>query len=181
MNDELISLFIDDELNLDDKMVFVETVHSDSVFTEETLGLLKQEKLLTTPISINRPMPPKFSFKRLWSFRLPFNALAAVLATAMIIMFIVWPETKCQNVTRMAKSERYFEPVEIASMLIRGATLPVIFSDRYRYWKYPVEFSPGENGYSYFLDWKMSTANSNTQFRKNLKLRTSEFANISLN
>ncbi len=46
MNDSLISLFIDDEMDLDEKVEFVETVHSSQVFTQETVDLLEQEKLL---------------------------------------------------------------------------------------------------------------------------------------
>ena len=38
MNDHLISLYIDDELDLDEKIVFVETVHHDHRFTDEALG-----------------------------------------------------------------------------------------------------------------------------------------------
>ncbi len=32
MNDQLISMYIDDELDLDDKIIFVETVHADRQF-----------------------------------------------------------------------------------------------------------------------------------------------------
>ena len=46
MNDYLISLFIDNEMDLDEKIEFVETVHSNHAFTPEAVDLLEQEKLL---------------------------------------------------------------------------------------------------------------------------------------
>ena len=44
MNDYLISLYIDDELDLDDKIDFVEIVHENKSFKEDALNLLRQEK-----------------------------------------------------------------------------------------------------------------------------------------
>lgn len=46
MKDYLISMFIDNELNLDEKIDFVQTVHGEKTFTDETIDLLEQEKLL---------------------------------------------------------------------------------------------------------------------------------------
>ena len=42
----LISQFIDDELSLDEKCEFVETVHASRGFKQETVDLINQEKLL---------------------------------------------------------------------------------------------------------------------------------------
>ena len=59
MNDHLISLYIDDELDLDEKIVFVETVHHDHRFTDEALALLRQEKRLRAELAEPpRPLPP---------------------------------------------------------------------------------------------------------------------------
>ena len=46
MKNYLISLFIDNELNLDEKIDFVENTHGDQVFKDDAIGLLRQEKLL---------------------------------------------------------------------------------------------------------------------------------------
>ena len=43
MKGNLISLFIDDELTIDGKVEFVETVHVDRSYKEEAVGLLRQE------------------------------------------------------------------------------------------------------------------------------------------
>ncbi len=167
MKDELISLFIDDELDLDEKTVFVETVHADPVFTKETLGLLKQEKLLATPLTVNRPMPRVFSFKRLWSFQIPFKALAAGLATAMIVMFVAWPETKAQKqLHRFVIFEPGVQQAEIAGSFSRWKPLPMKSSGRNGYWEVTIELSPGEYEYSYFLDGNKSVADPTAQFKE---------------
>jgi len=167
MKDELISLFIDDELDLDEKTVFVQTIHADPVFTEETLGLLKQERLLTTPISINRPMPRVFSFKRLRSFQFPFKALAAGLATAMMAMIVMWPETKPLKLShRFVIFEPGVERAEIAGSFSRWKPLPMKSSGPNGYWEVTVELSPGEYEYSYVLDGNKSVADPTVQFRE---------------
>ena len=167
MKEELISLFIDDELDLNKKTMFVETVHADPVFTEETLAFLEQEKLLTTPLTVNRPMPRTFSFKRLWSFQIPFKALAAGLATAMIVMLVMWPETKTQKLShRFVIFEPGVEQAEIAGSFSRWKPLPMKSSGRNGYWEVTIELSPGEYEYSYFLDGKKSVADPTAQFRE---------------
>ena len=49
MEDYLISAYIDNELDLDEKIDFVNTVHENKVFKDETVDLLHQEKMLRTP------------------------------------------------------------------------------------------------------------------------------------
>ena len=48
MSDQLISQFIDDELGLDEKIDFVNEVAASSSFKELAIGLLLQEKLLSS-------------------------------------------------------------------------------------------------------------------------------------
>ena len=50
MKDYLISMFIDNELNLDEKIDFVETVHNEQSLKNEAIALLKQEKMVRTEL-----------------------------------------------------------------------------------------------------------------------------------
>ena len=50
MDDNLISMYIDNELSLDDKIVFVETIHEDENFKDDTVNLLQQEKLIRSEV-----------------------------------------------------------------------------------------------------------------------------------
>lgn len=54
MKDHLISLFIDNELDLEEKIEFVEIVHNDTSFKDETVELLIQEKFLRTEMVAKR-------------------------------------------------------------------------------------------------------------------------------
>ena len=57
MNEALISLFIDNELDIDGKITFVETVHSDENFKFDTVDLLVQEKLIRSDVANFVPSP----------------------------------------------------------------------------------------------------------------------------
>ncbi len=64
MKDYLISQYIDNELDLDEKITFVETVHEDRWFTDETVTLLKQEKRLRTDPALPLPALPQLIRER---------------------------------------------------------------------------------------------------------------------
>jgi hypothetical protein len=55
MKDYSISMFIDNELDLDEKIDFVETVHSEQAFKDEAIDLLEQEKLLHSKLVHQEP------------------------------------------------------------------------------------------------------------------------------
>ncbi len=90
MNDDLISMYIDDELGLDEKIVFVETVHQDENFKDDAVNLLQQEKLIRSEAVDH--LPP-FHIKKARSawyqrlFRPMVAAAAAGLAVAAIMLF----------------------------------------------------------------------------------------------
>ncbi len=77
MKDYLISMYIDDELGLDDKITFVETVHADTVYKDETVDLLHQEKLIRSEVVDHVP-PVKIKEKRKWVYPIlrPFGIFA---------------------------------------------------------------------------------------------------------
>lgn len=50
MKDYLISMFIDDELDLDNKIDFVETIYDNCPFKAETVDLLRQEKTICSKV-----------------------------------------------------------------------------------------------------------------------------------
>ena len=75
MKSELISLFIDDELDLDDKVSFVETVHAEAVFKDETIELLNQEKMLRLD-GVERVPEVLFKAKTTLAFSTPASNLS---------------------------------------------------------------------------------------------------------
>ncbi len=93
MKDYLISMFIDNELNLDEKIVFVETVHEEREFKEDALELLQQEKLLDAPmvhripqLDLSLEKEPKRSFFIPWLR--PAALFSAGLAFGAAVLFM---------------------------------------------------------------------------------------------
>ena len=100
MKAHLISMFIDDELDLDEKVEFVETVHVNRGFKDETVDLLGQEKLLRGDMVGRVPAPrlevPKKTAPAWWR---PLAALSAALAMVAVFFFLVpHPATRIQQV-----------------------------------------------------------------------------------
>ncbi len=93
MNDQLISLYIDDELDLDDKIVFVETVHEDKNFKDDAVNLLRQEKLIRADVVDRLPALSIRKQSSPWRLKLfrPLAAAAAGLAAAAIVWLTFWP------------------------------------------------------------------------------------------
>ena len=93
MKDYLISMFIDNELDLDEKIDFVETVHNEPRFKDEAIDLLEQEKLLHGQLVDSMPqlhMPvvreTEKDFLAAW-FR-PVALFASGLALGAAVFFI---------------------------------------------------------------------------------------------
>ena len=102
MKDYLISMFIDNELDLDEKIDFVETVYGEQKFKDETIDLLEQEKLLTgkmvhrmPQMSIPIKRTPEGGFFITWLR--PFALFSAGLALGAAVLFIR-PPSKPVNV-----------------------------------------------------------------------------------
>ena len=67
MKDELISLFIDDALNLNEKIELTQSIHENQAFKNDTLALLEQEIVLRSDVadtvpSIEITTEPRFRF-----------------------------------------------------------------------------------------------------------------------
>ena len=88
----LISLFIDDELTLDDKVTFVETVHAQEHFKDDTVALLNQEKLLRSDVVGHVPDIRLKGSHRVSFWRLrPVYALGTALAAVLLLLVSAAP------------------------------------------------------------------------------------------
>ena len=88
MQDYLISMFIDDELDLDNKIEFVETVHENRKFKDESIDFLRQEKVIRSEV-VDEPPSVKVQLKEKAGFPLwrPMAIFASGLAAALILLF----------------------------------------------------------------------------------------------
>ena len=154
MKDYMISMFIDDELDLGEKIEFVENVHADAVVKNETVSLLQQEMRFGSQVTDRIPAVevkarPKFSL----AFLRPTAAFAAGLAAALIILFLAPHEDKISTVPyRFVIYQPGVEQVEITGTFINWNTLPMKKMGTSGYWEITVELSQGEHRYSYILE-----------------------------
>jgi len=162
MDDSLISLFIDDEMNLDEKIVFVETVHESRSFTQETITLLEQEKLLRRAPA---PMPASIQVElkehRAFSWKPPWHGWLqpmAGFATAMLLMglgFLLLPQ---QPVPVLQSEQRFvlYLPQASQAKIVGTFTdwnpLPMEKIGNSGYWSLSLKVPPGEHRYSYLVE-----------------------------
>ncbi len=154
MKDYMISMFIDDELDLAEKIEFVESVHADAAVKNETVSLLRQEMRIGSPVVSRVPVVelktrPKLNFM----FLRPVTIFASGLAAALIILFFALPEQKIFTLPyRFVIYQPGVEQVDITGTFTNWNTLPMKKMGTTGYWEITVELSEGEHRYSYILE-----------------------------
>jgi hypothetical protein len=152
-DDELISQFIDDELDLPEKIRFVQNVQSDPDYAENTISLLDQEITLRTPLQVNRPMLalPSRSPRRWIRFCLQTASAGLAAAILVFVLFRSEPEPRLYA-HRFVIFVPETRQVEIAGSFTEWQKLPMNPAGQSGYWEISLDLPPGEHRYSYFLD-----------------------------
>jgi hypothetical protein len=154
--DYLISMFIDDELDLDDKVEFVQTVYDDRHFKDETVDLLRQEQAIRGEV-VERTPPVELSAKRktppfVWKWLAVF---ASGLAAAMLVFFMSFPD---RDREAMSVSHRFiiFQPeadrIEITGSFTGWDALPLKPAGNSGYWEITLDLPEGEHRFSYIVE-----------------------------
>jgi len=154
MQDYLISMFIDDELDLDNKIEFVETVHSDRNFKDETVGFLQQEKVICAEVVDYIP-PLKVQLKEKAGFPLwrPMAIFASGLAAALILFFFIQPPKEpLSTAHRFVIYQPGVEQVEITGSFTEWRSLPMTKAGTGDYWEITIDVPAGEHRFSYILE-----------------------------
>ena len=156
MKDYLISSYIDDELDLDEKIEFVETAHEDARFKAEALDLLRQEKLVRGKVADHAPavvFPEKrWFFMPLWRSA---GMFAAGLAAALLIMtFLVMPgpESPVTMTYRFVLYQPDAKQVEITGSFLEWSAVPLKRSGTSGYWEVVLEVPAGEHRLCYIIE-----------------------------
>ncbi len=155
MKDHLISMYIDEELSLEEKIVFVETVHGNKCFKDSAVELLNQERLLRAEV-VERPpaveIPKARALFRLRRFT-PFAALAAGLAAAVFLFLNNGPP---HAPPRQAHRFVIYQPearrVEITGSFTGWRNVPLKPSAGGGYWEITLDVPAGEHRFSYVLE-----------------------------
>jgi hypothetical protein len=157
MKDYLISSYIDDELDLDEKIEFVETVHAEAPFKNEAVDLLHQEKLIRGKVTDRVPsvtLQPTRRFTLAWLR--PAGMFAAGLAAALLVMFLVTPQQEQAQVMRTTHRFVLFQPdvsrVEITGSFLGWEAVPMQRSGASGYWEVVLEVPAGEHRLCYILE-----------------------------
>jgi hypothetical protein len=156
MMGHMISMFIDDELGIDDKIDFVERVHGDKTFKDESIGLLHQEKLLRSEV-VNYIPPVEFkeSKKVLRSVLRPLGILAPVMAAAIVIFFVFVSRSPVESTSTPYRFVIYqpdVSRVEITGSFTKWETVPMNRAGSSGYWEVTLDVAEGEHRFTYILD-----------------------------
>jgi hypothetical protein len=169
MNDQLISMYIDDELDLDDKIVFVETVHDDKTFKDEAVNLLRQEKLIRADIVDRLPALGIKEQRSPWLGRLlrPFAAAAAGLAAAAILWVTFWPAPEQPlRPYRFVIYQPEAQGVELAGSFSSWKKIPLKHAGSSGYWEITLELPEGDHRFSYIIEGSRRMADPTVAVRE---------------
>jgi hypothetical protein len=168
MSSQMISMFIDDELTLDDKIDFVETVHGSRPFKEETVELLQQERLLRSEPANHCPAV-EIRSKRLFSFRFlrPFGLVAAGAALSLLVLF--FPLTPVQSPDTPYRFILYrpdVSRVDITGSFTGWRAVPMKQAGSSGYWEYTSSLPRGEHRFSYIINGTVRMPDPTIQTRE---------------
>jgi hypothetical protein len=166
MKNYLISLFIDNELNLDEKIDFVENTHGDQVFKDEAIGLLKQEKLLHAEMVHRVPQVQAVEEKEPWKELLftwlrPAGLFATGLALGAVLLLVrpsIDPPPVLSTVANVETPYRFviYRPDASQAEIIGTFTgwQPVSMKKigASGYWSLTLDLGEGEYQYSYVVE-----------------------------
>ena len=165
MKDDLISLFIDNEMNLNNKIEFVETVHESKSFTDDTISLLQQEKMLTSEWVTRVPTVQIKTARNLFPGWLrPIAAFSMVLALFAVVLFLYdLPGIKSSTdpateyaIKKVPHRFVIYRPDTHQAEIIgtftdwRPATMERLSSSGY--WTITLNLTEGEHRYSYLVE-----------------------------
>lgn len=171
MKDYLISQFIDNELDFDEKIEFIETVHKSYEFTQEAKEFLEQEKQIRLEIKpwVPSMLPvPKRHSARLWFVRSWWQP-AAGFAAALFIFAIISPfranltldhdtlpelaQSRSTTVShRFVLLQEGSTQVEITGSFTHWKKVALVPTGAGGYWEITLPVTTGEHRYSFIVD-----------------------------
>lgn len=154
----LASMYIDNELDLDEKIQFVDKISTDAPFYEDTRLLLQQETLLREPPDTSRvpnsPPMAKTIGDDIRKFLKPLVYAAAGFALAALLLFSHSPTP----VHPPLKTNRFvlYEPaanqVEVVGSFTGWQRTPMMPIGTSGYWELRLQLQSGEHRFAYILD-----------------------------
>jgi hypothetical protein len=155
--DCLASMYIDNELTLEEKVQFIDRIQTDPPFYEDTRSLLHQEKLLrTVPDTPKIPhRPPKTVAFGDWLKKLfrPTIYATAGFALAMLLIFNRVAEPIAPStVKRFLIYEPTASQIELIGSFTGWQKTPMVPIGATGYWELRLNLPSGEHRFAYILD-----------------------------
>lgn len=169
--DYLASMYIDNELDLDEKVLFVDKVHSDPPFYQDTRTLLLQEKLLRMPPDTSmlpaRPPVEAGAVRRFRKILQPIMYAAAGFAAAGLMLFnLVTTSAPAQCVNRFVIYEPAAHRVELTGSFTGWQRTPMVPIGNSGYWQVNLQVPSGEHRFAYILDGSRQMADPTLPVRE---------------
>ena len=155
--DILASMYIDDELDLYEKVQFVDKVHQDHSFYQNTQKLLEQEQLLrtlpdTSGLPVRLPAAGRIGH-RIRQWLKPVIYAAAGFATAGLIAYsMLIPPVQAPRPNRFVIYNSSARQVELAGSFTGWKRKPLKPIRNSGYWEIYLPVPPGEHRFAYILD-----------------------------
>ncbi|MBN2516390.1 MAG: glycogen-binding domain-containing protein [Deltaproteobacteria bacterium] len=168
MKEYLISMFIDNELSLDEKIQYVEHVHADEDYKDESIELLNQEKTIRSDVM--ERIPP-FTFRRRKKFVIPFlrpaGLVVSAAALALLILFVFMPVKEHKNMPyRFVIYRPDVSKVEIAGSFTGWRRVSMERMGVSGYWEIFLNIADGEHRFTYILDGDERFADPTARMRE---------------
>ena len=156
--DYLASMYIDNEMDLDEKRLFVEKVRSDDTFFDLTMDLLTQEKQLRElpgmpPPSVEKHLRPPIGVV-VARFLKPLGLAAAGFAAAVVMLFSLsqTPPVPSACTNRFVLFEPAARQVELAGSFTGWQRIAMQPIGESGYWELNMPVPSGEHRFAYILD-----------------------------
>jgi hypothetical protein len=154
---DMISMFIDNEMDINEKISFIEAVQKNRSFGNDALDFLRQEKLLRTDvvdrvpdISINTPFDWKQTVRRFFQ---PMGLAASGLAAALLFFIFFAPQPVPGPVTnRFVIYRPAVSQVEITGTFTGWERIPMQKIGNSGYWEISLNLTEGEHQFTYILE-----------------------------
>lgn len=160
MMNHLISMFIDDELDMEEKIELMENVHRDKSFKDESIELLSLEQRIRSKVVDRVPEVSLPVEKRsLFSFLRPVGLLVpAVAATAVILFFLLVPSEITTTPYRFVIHRPDVNKVEIAGSFTQWQRVLLNRVGATGYWEITLNLPHGEHHFSYIFEDRLKVA-----------------------
>jgi len=168
MKEYLISMFIDNELSLDEKIQFVEHVHTDEFYKDESIELLNQERIIRSDVVENIPsISIKTRKKAAFPFLRPIGLVASVAALVILILFVFMPVKEHTNMPyRFVIYRPDVSNVEITGSFTGWKRVPLEKMGASGYWEITLNIADGEHRFTYVLDGRERFADPTARMRE---------------